>query len=84
MSLSTTLHLVDNGIEGNSWCSCCQSTSCYFDVFKERMINAMNNQYYCDKSGKGDKVKYTDLDGNKLKNSTLRKSMYKYYIYYRH
>ena len=65
-------------------CSYCQSNPCCYEIFKEDMFLALHNSFVKIVSDNKKDWVYTDLSGNEVDNSAIRKSLYKYYIYYRH
>ena len=74
----------DTGTDSTHPCQCCQSNPCYFELYKENIFAALNNQYICYDGENGKDFTYNNLNGQKLTNATLRKSLYKYYVYYWH
>ena len=65
-------------------CDICNSSPCYFFIYKDDILAALNNQFERIDSENGVDFTYNDLNGQEVTNARLRKNLYRYYVYYRH
>ena len=84
ISSNTDNNSSENSSDDDGWCSGCNSSPCYFDMFKDDIMTAINTQFCRVVAENGIDFTYTDLHGNEVSNGIVRRSMYKYYVYYRH
>ena len=67
-------------------CDCCNHKPCYYYIHKDNMMECFELQYEIEEKlikGVVQEI-YKDVHGNVVSNKYLRKSLYKYYVYFRY